>query len=67
MGKWILLLGAGLFLAAGLGCEVNPMCRVAAVNTEIALGEAVRFVGLDSPSMLHMRDTVPDNYYTPYR
>ncbi len=66
MGKSLLLLCAGLFMAVCFGCE-NQMVRSATVNTEVAVQESIRFAGLDRPSMLHMRDNVPTNYYTPYR
>ena len=70
MRKALLFLCVVLFVAACLGCE-SQMCRNArrsvGQNTEVAFQESVRVVGLDRPSMLHMRDNVPNNYYTPYR
>jgi len=68
VGKTLLLLCGGLFVAASLGCECcTPLARSAQVNTEVAVCESVRVLGLDRPSMLHMRDNVPVNYYSPYR
>jgi hypothetical protein len=68
--KALLLVCTVMFVAACLGCE-SQMCRNArrsvAQNTELTVLESVRVVGLDRPSMLHMRDNVPNNYYTPYR
>jgi hypothetical protein len=66
VGKSLLLLCAGLFTLVCMGCETAPGRSVCG-NTEVAVQETVRFAGLDRPSMLHMRDNVPINYYTPYR
>jgi hypothetical protein len=68
VGKSLLLLCVGLFVVACLGCEAaTPLVRSATVNSEVAVCESVRALGLDRPSMLHMRDNVPVNYYSPYR
>ena len=69
MGKTLLLLCAGVLVAVTAGCEnqVAAGVRSAGTNTQVAVDESVRALGLDRPSMLHMRDTVPINYYTPYR
>ena len=66
MGKTLLLLCAGVLVAVSVGCE-SQMARSAGTNTQVAVDESIRALGLDRPSMLHMRDTVPVNYYTPYR
>ncbi len=70
MRKALLLLCVGLFVAASLGCE-SQLCRDAgrsvSQNTDLTVRTSLRVVGLDRPTMLHMRDNVPNNYYTPYR
>ena len=62
----MLFLFAGLFVMACLGCE-HSACRSVSQNSELMVVESVRAVGLDRPTMLHMRNNVPGNYYTPYR
>ena len=66
MRKVLLFLFAGLFVMICLGCE-NSACRSVVQNSEVTVAESVRVLGLDRPTMLHMRDNVPSNYYTPYR
>ena len=66
MGRALLLLCVVLFVAACVGCETQA-ARSACANTQVAWDESLRFAGLDRPSMLHMRDNVALNYYTPYR
>lgn len=69
MGKTLLLLCAGVVVAVAAGCEnqVAGGVRSVGTNTQVAVDESIRALGLDRPSMLHMRDTTPVNYYTPYR
>ena len=66
MGKWYLLLCVGVLMVVSIGCD-GQAGRSVAVNSEIAGQEMVRFVGLDRPSLLQLRESVPVNYYTPYR
>ena len=55
---WLLL---GLFLAVSIGCQSISQ------NTDLFFQDSARALGLDRPSMLHPRDNVPANYYSPYR
>ena len=66
MARLLLLFCVLVFVAASLGCESSPV-RSASVNTQVAVNESVRVLGLDRPSMLYLRDTFPINYYSPYR
>ena len=66
MGKALLLLSVVLFVGIVVGCECPP-CQYVANDVGLAVDEAGRGLNLDRPSFLHMRDTVPVTYYSPYK
>lgn len=66
MRKALLFLCAGLLAAGVLGCQTRS-CRSMSQNTELMVSESKRALGLDRSTLLHVRDNVPINYYTPYR